>query len=72
MLVEQLAQNSSNVIFDDQVLLIYTFKQLATQTVHGLALLVHHVVVLKQVFAGFEVLGFNRLLRFLNSAADEL
>ena len=41
------------------IALIWFFHQLAAQTVNRLALLVHDVVVFKQVFASFEVATFN-------------
>src|SRR5271166_3480601 len=50
--------------------LILTFQQLAAHAVNRLPLLVHHVVVLKQVFAGGEVLRFHRLLRSGDPLAD--
>ena len=37
--------------------------------VNGLALLVHHVVVFEDVFAGGEVLRLDRLLRLANALA---
>ena len=47
----------------DVLLLVDAFEQLAAHAVDRLALLVHHVVVFEQVFAGFEVLRFDGLLR---------
>ena len=49
--------------FDDALLLIVAFEQLAAHAVDGLALLVHDVVVFEEVFAGCEVLRFDGLLR---------
>ncbi len=69
--VQQIAQHAGNVIFEDQVLLVDPFNHLATQAVNGLALLVHHVVVLKQVFAGFKVLAFDGLLCGLDAPRDQ-
>ena len=45
-------------------------EQLAPQRVDVLALLVHDVVVLEQVFAGREVLRFDLLLRALDGLGD--
>ena len=56
----------------DLFLLVLPFEQRATQPVDGLALLVHDVVVLEQVFAGLEVLGFPGLLRGLDALRDQL
>ena len=47
-------------------------KQLAAQAVDRLALLVHDVVVLEQVFARFEVLRFDGFLRALDALGDHL
>ncbi len=70
-LVHQIAEDAGDVILEDQFFLIDTLEQLAAQAIDGLALLVHDVVVLKQMFAGFEVLGFDRLLRSLDTARDQ-
>src|SRR3984885_11991688 len=72
VLVHQIAENRRNVIFENQVFLIHALEQTTTQAVHGLALLVHYVVVFEQMFARFKVLTFNRLLSRLNAAADQL
>ena len=72
VLVEQAAENVAHVILKDQFFLIESFQQLAAQAVDGLALLVHHVVVFEQVFAGLEVLAFDRLLRRFNAPRDHL
>ena len=48
------------------------FEQLAAHAVDGLALLVHDVVVFEQVFAGFEVLRFDGLLRGCDALGDQL
>src|SRR5271166_952150 len=68
--VEQATENVANVVLEDEFLLVDAFQQLPAQSVNRLALLVHHVVVLEQVLAGFEVLGFNRLLRGLDAPRD--
>ena len=47
------------------------FQQLAAQSVNGFALLVHHVVVFEQVFAGLEVLRFDGLLGRLDALGDD-
>ena len=72
VLVEQPAENVANVVLEDEFLLVEAFQQLPAQSVDRLALLVHHVVVLEQVFAGFEVLAFDRLLRRLDAPRDQL
>src|SRR5208337_3078396 len=56
--------------FQDEFLLLMSFEQLTAQTVNGLALLVHHIVVLEQVLAGLEILRFHGLLRGLDALAD--
>src|ERR1019366_1403719 len=68
-----------DVLFDDALhhvhhtlLLFDAFKQLAAQSIDGLALLVVDVVVLEKVFAGFEILGFDGLLGFANPVGDHL
>ncbi len=72
VLIQQAGQNVGNVILENQVLLIHTFEQLTPQSIDSLALLVHHVVVFEQVFAGFEVLRFHGLLRCFYPARDQL
>ena len=57
---------------DDALLLILAFEQRAAHAVDGLALLVHHVVVFEQVFAGCEVLRFDGLLRGRDALGDQL
>ena len=51
--------------------LVLAVQHLAAQAVDGLALLVHHVVVLENVLAGLEVLGLDRLLRRLDALRDQ-
>ena len=51
VLVKQIADGARYIILEDQIFLVETLEQLMAQPIHGLALLVHHVVVLKQVFA---------------------
>ena len=53
------SKDVAHVVLEDQLLLIESFEQLPAQRVDRLALLVHHVVVFEQVFAGFEVLAFD-------------
>src|SRR6266550_9551586 len=65
VLLEQIAENAGNVVFEDEFLLIHAFEQLAAETINSLALLVHYVVVLEQMLASFEI------LRFLDSAGDQ-
>ena len=70
--IDQAGENARNIIFKNQVLLIDTFEQAAAQSIDGLALLVHHIVVFEQMLASFEVLPFDRLLCSFNAAADQL
>ena len=65
-------RDSADVVFEDELALIDAFEKLAAQAVDGLALLVHHVVVLEQVFARFEVLRFDGFLRGLDAIGDHL
>ena len=55
----------------DALGLVVAFEQCAPHAVHGLALLVHHVVVFEQVFAGGEVLRFHGFLRGGDALGDE-
>ncbi len=71
-LVEHAAENSADVILQNQLALLDAFEQLAAQAVDGLALLVHHVVVFEQMFARFEVLRFDGLLRAFDALRDHL
>src|SRR5581483_7223314 len=66
-LIQELAKNSGDVIVENELFLINAFEQLAAQTVHRFALLVHHVVIFEQVFAGLEVLRFDSFLGFFNA-----
>ena len=70
VLVEDGGENSGEVVVGDELLLVDTFHELAAEAVDGFALLVHDVVVLEDVFAGFEVLSFDGLLRFLDALGD--
>src|SRR5208282_2044971 len=67
---EDVAENPGDVVLNDEILLVEAFEQTAAQSVDGFALLVHDVVILQQVFAGFEVLAFDGLLRGFDSARD--
>src|SRR5260370_39814731 len=58
--------------FENVVALVLSFQRGTPNAVNGLALLVHYVVVFEQVFAGVEVLRFDRLLRVLYAARNEL
>ena len=69
-LIQHGAQQVRNVILDDQLLLIQPLQQLPPRSIHGLTLLVHHVVVLEQVFARLEVLPFHCLLRRFDPVGD--
>ena len=68
----QLGENRRNIILQDQIFLIGPFEQATAQAIDRLALLVHHVVILDQMFARFEVLAFHRLLRGLDAAGNHL
>ena len=70
--VEDGAEDSAYVVFEDEFALVDAFKQLAAQAIDGFALLVHHVVVFEQMFARFEVLRFNALLRVFNRRVNHL
>src|SRR5262249_44655822 len=48
----------------------FAFERGAANRVDRLALLVHHVVVFEQMFAGVEVLGFHGFLRTLNAIGN--
>ena len=58
--------------FDNAFLLVLAFEQRAAHAVDGLALLVHHVVVFEDVFAGGEILRFDGLLRGRDALGDHL
>src|SRR5580658_7345688 len=66
-LIERAAQNAADVVLQNQLPLIYALEQPPAQSVHGLALLVHHIVVLEQVLARLEVLPLYGLLRTLDA-----
>ena len=59
--------NAQGVFF-----LIFAFKGGAADGVNRLALLIHYIVVFEKMFAGIEVLGFNGLLRVLDTPRNEL
>src|SRR5581483_7601527 len=71
-LIENPTQDAADVVLQNQFPLLNAFKQLAAQAIDGLALLVHHVVVLEQMFTRLEVLRFNGLLRTFDSLRDHL
>src|SRR5215469_7696978 len=71
VLLEKIAENSSDVILQNEVLLIDAFEQATAEPVHRFPLLVHDVVVFEQVLASFEVLRLDRFLGLLDSPADE-
>ena len=54
------------------IFLFLAFERGAANRVDRLALLVHHVVVFEQVFAGLEVLRFDGLLRVFDAARNQL
>ena len=67
--VDQLAGD----IFGDAeniVALIFSFQRGAADGVDRLALLVHHVVVFEQMFAGVEVLRFDGFLRVFDAPGN--
>ncbi len=70
VLIHQRGKNARDIVFEDQIFLIDAFEQLVTQAVDRFTLLVHHVVIFEQVFAGFKVLGFDGFLGFLDAAGD--
>src|SRR5579885_751877 len=70
VLVKDVAENGGDVVLDDELFLIETFEELVTQAIDGLTLLVHDVVVFKQVLAGLKVLRFDGLLRGLDALGD--
>ena len=70
-LVHHIAENAGDVVFEDEFFLLHALEQLAAQAVDRLALLVHDVVILEQMFAGLEVLGFDGLLRGGDAAGDQ-
>src|ERR1700722_16360857 len=55
---------------DDKLTLILPLERGAANRVDRFALLVHHVVVFEQVFAGVEILRFDRLLRLFDAARN--
>src|ERR1700731_4150553 len=57
---------------ENVVTLIFSFERGTPDGVNRLPLLVHYVVVFKQVLAGIEVLRFHGFLRVLDAARDEL
>ena len=69
--IDEPAQNAFDD-FVDACLLIVSLDQAAAHSVHRLALLVHHVVVFQDVFAGGEVLRFHGLLRGRDALGDHL
>ena len=70
VLVEDAGEDGGDVVFCDELLLRDAFHELAAEGVDGLALLVHDVVVLEDVLAGFEVLAFDGLLRAFDALGD--
>ena len=64
-----LDQFARNVFRDSQhvIALIFSFERGAANRVDRLALLVHHIVVLEQMFTGIKVLRFDAFLRFLDT-----
>ena len=69
-LVEEVREDGGDVVLGDELLLVDAFHELAAETVDGFALLVHDVVVLEDVFAGLEVLGFDGLLGGFDALGD--
>ena len=72
ILVEQIANDAANVILKNEVLLVDPLEQLMTQAVHRLALLIHNIVIFKQMFSRLEVLRFDSFLRCLDTSRDQL
>ena len=69
-LVEDAGEDGGDVVFGDELLLVDAFHELAAEAVDGLALLVHDVVVLEDVFAGLEVLGLDCFLCAFDALGD--
>ena len=69
-LIEQFAEDAGNIILKNQIFLVEALEQAFPQTIYGLALFVHHIVIFEQMFAGFEVLRFHGLLRRFDSSTD--
>ena len=67
VLVEDVGEDGGEIVVGDELLLVYTFHQLPSQTIDGFALLVHDVVVFEDVFAGLEVLAFDGFLCALDT-----
>ena len=57
--------------FKDAIALVLALEHFAPPRIDGLALLVHHVVVLEHVLAGFEMLGLDGLLRCFDALGDQ-
>ena len=51
ILIEQIGNDAGDIIVKNEFLLLDSLKQLPAQTIDGFALLVHHIVIFKQVFA---------------------
>jgi len=50
---------------------VEALEQAFPQTIYGLALFVHHIVIFEQMFASFEVLRFHGFLRRFDTPADQ-
>ncbi len=68
--VEHVRQNGRGVILRDELFLVDALHQLAAEAIDGFALLVHHIVILKNVFARLKVLGLDGLLRGFDAVGD--
>lgn len=66
--VEDVGEDGGDVVVGDELFLVDAFHELTAETVDGLALLVHDVIVFEDVFAGLEVLGFDGLLGGFDTA----
>jgi len=69
-LVEDAGEDGGDVVFGDELLLGDAFHELAAEGVDGLALLIHDVVVLEDVLAGFEVLRLDCFLGAFDALGD--
>ena len=69
--VEELLDDALHHLHD-ALLLVAALEQLAAHAVYRLALLVHHVVVFQEVFAGLEILHFDGFLGLGDALGDEL
>ena len=70
-LIHHIAENAGNVVFQNKFFLIDALKQLPTEAVDCLALLVHDVVILEQMLASLKILRLDRFLRGLDTEGNQ-